>query len=92
MDDEELFRRVQSKKNKTGVGVPLVQGQDYRKEAEQLIDQINPDCMEDRDLEFVGDLQWQMSNSDLYQPTQRQIFWLRDLRDKSNDNYRPKSR
>lgn len=89
MDDEEIYKRVQARKK----GVDLTPTS-YRKEAAKLltmIDEILTDertqylDLRDGELELLGGIGTDMKNPG-FEPTERQIFWLRDIKDRLVDN------
>jgi hypothetical protein len=81
MDDEELFRSIQDKKKRRGVD--LTHAFSRREEAHALLKLIRPDDfkLSGEDMTFLDSIEFQMKNEN-YEPTLRQVFWLRDCRDR----------
>lgn len=89
MYDQEIFRRSQAKMGKApaGQGVKLGKdnGQDSRVEAAALIRIITEslaDNLPQEEVQLIEQIDWQLNNLRQYQPTPKQIYWLRDIKDR----------
>lgn len=90
MTDEEIMKSLEAKKlakaKAMKTGAELLSKFAHRDEAALIIDLITNQndlsSLRDADIQFVTSVHWHLVNERDFDPTDKQIFWLRDIKDK----------
>lgn len=90
MTDEEIYNSMQRKrlsKSKPGSGADLNPKFRYRREAIHLLDiiqshDLNIEGLTDEDVKFAAQMYREITTNENFDPSDKQIFWLRDIKDK----------